>query len=1150
MQERDELVAAVQARVDRVAATREWYPVLELAAFDEALRLARYVASNTADLEAAYALGWLHYCRARARPPEQAERDRDATVHFFTPCFIAGAPNLPQPLLAALAEQAVPAAMHLLTDALNTKDQAPLTTAVALWRRITRSIPDDHPDHAAYLSFLGIALESRFDRVGELVDLDEAVEMGRAAVRAVPPGHPDRAALLANLGNALLKRFERFGELRDVDEAVEAGRGAVQATPPDHPDRASRLSNVGVALATRFRRFGELRDLDEALEVGRAATRAVPPGHPDCAALLSSLGHTLLTRFGCTEEPADLDEAVEMGRAAIRAVPPGHPDRARLLSNLGNALQERFLRFGELRDVDEAVEASRGAVQATPPDHPDRAGLLSNLGNALQERFLRFGELRDVDEAVEAGRSAVQATPPDHPDRAGFLSNLGLFLLKRFERTGDLGDLDEAVHEGRAAVQATPYDHPKRAKHLSHLSIALLTRFERTEEPADLDEAVEVCRAAVRAVPHSHPDRALCLHNLSNALLKRFDHFGELRDLDEAVQVGRGAVRATPDDHPDRAAYLSDLGLVLFARFERTEDPADQEAAVAVWGQVVEMETASPRRRLGAARAAAHVSASSDPARAAGLLEQAVLLLPEVAPRRLRRGDQQHALGKTTDLAADAVALALAESGGNARERAVRALRLAEAGRAVILSQALDTRSDLTDLRDQQPDLARRFSELCELLDQDPTAAATAARGGRTAVMGRERHRLAAELEALLGRIRASKGFDAFGLPPTSRDLLAEAAHGPVVTFNVSRYGSDALLLTSGGITSCPLPELTRDTVIDQVSAFYQALSDATTPNNDRIGAQQTLRQILEWLWEAAAEPTLSALEALGEVMPPAQDGAHLPRVWWAPGGLLGLLPVHAAGFHTDPGDSPHRRTVLDRVISSYTPTIRALRHARGRRPRPADHSQSLIVAMPTTSGHSPLPHVPAEARRISALLHRPVQLIESGPGSDGSPSPDTPTAATVLAHLPQSAIAHFACHGVIDYTDPSQSGLLLHDHATTPLTVSALAQVNLDGAQLAYLSACSTAAPGSPDLLDEAIHLVSAFQLAGFPHVVGALWDINDRLAVEIAESFYTRLIADPTGTLHPDLAATALHQTIRAVRDRYPATPSLWAAYLHTGA
>jgi CHAT domain-containing protein len=46
-----------------------------------------------------------------------------------------------------------------------------------------------------------------------------------------------------------------------------------------------------------------------------------------------------------------------------------------------------------------------------------------------------------------------------------------------------------------------------------------------------------------------------------------------------------------------------------------------------------------------------------------------------------------------------------------------------------------------------------------------------------------------------------------------------------------------------------------------------------------------------------------------------------------------------------------------------------------------------------------------------------------------------------------------------------------------------------LKGAKLAYLSACSTAENKIDQLADEVIHLASAFQVAGFRHVAGAMW-------------------------------------------------------------
>ncbi|MER7468418.1 CHAT domain-containing protein [Streptomyces sp. NPDC097981] len=1122
MEQRDELRAAVWARVQQLVDTGDSAAVLATAGHDEAYRLARHVAANRSDLDGAFTLGWFYYCRAASLPPTEAEEDRKAAIRYLTACFIVGMRRLPHLLLPAIAENAAPTAKDLLSRmSLPDADPEFVASVVELWRRVAHGVPADHPDYVMYLS---------------------------------------------DLGTALQKQYERTGELSLLDEGVEAGYAAFRATSWDHPGYVATLSNLGFTLQERFDRAGKLTDLDAAVLVGRAAAQAAGDGSPHVAACLTMLGSALGRRFIRTGNPEDLEEAVDVTRAAVRSAPDGHPDRVMCLSNLGLALQKRHERTGNLQDLDEAVDAARAAVQASTADHSHYAACQTNLGLALAQSFAHTGELADLEEAVDAARAAVQATPEDHPGRGARLTNLASVLASLFRRTEESEDLEQVVEACRAAVRAIPEDHPDHVAPLASLSSVLRKRFERTGQLGDLEEAVEAGRAVIRATPDDHPDHARRLAELGFALAERSERTGEPGDLEEAVEVCRVAVLTTPDD---RADALGALAFALRIRYERSREPADREEALSLLGQSVDTETALPSQRIGAACAAANLAASSDPGRAADFLERAVLMLPEVAPRRLRRGARQHALGSNAAfLGSDAAALALADTRGKPEDRATRALRLAEAGRAVLLSHALDMRSDLTDLREQHPALAERFAELRKALDQDPVTAAGDAPDDHRSE-GRERRRLAAEFEQLLGRIRACEGFAHFALPPSREELLEEAAHGPIVTFNVNRHRSDALLLTRHGISSVSLPRLTRDAVVEQVVTFHWALTNATAPGSDRIAAQQMLRGILEWLWEAAAEPVLAALEDLGETVPPVQDGESLPRVWWAPGGLLGMLPLHAAGFHTEPAHGRHRRTVLDRVISSYTPTVRALRHARTRCPRPA--GQSLIVAMPTTPGHAPLRHVPEEARRIRDLLHCPVQLTEPAPARDGTPGPagiGTPTTAAVLSHLPQCAIAHFACHGADDHTDPSQSRLLLHDHVTAPLTVSTLAQVSLDHAQLAYLSACGTADLGgmrllaagaasdrvrvreSLRLLDEAIHLTSAFQLAGFPHVVGTLWQIDDRLAAEIAESFYKHLTEGPRGMLAPDRAATALHHTIRTVRDRFPATPSLWAAHVHAGA
>lgn len=164
------------------------------------------------------------------------------------------------------------------------------------------------------------------------------------------------------------------------------------------------------------------------------------------------------------------------------------------------------------------------------------------------------------------------------------------------------------------------------------------------------------------------------------------------------------------------------------------------------------------------------------------------------------------------------------------------------------------------------------------------------------------------------------------------------------------------------------------------------------------------------------------------------------------------------------------------------------------------------------------------------------VEIID-GPGA---------TRPAVLSALRRCRRAHFACHAVSDLDDPSAGYLELHDHQEIwRLTVADVAPLRLDRVGLAYLSACSTFQTGV-ELADESIHLGSAFQLAGYRHVIATLWPTLDSAAERIARMVYGG-IAGPTG-----LAATAsaLHRATRHERDRAPDAPSIWAAHVHSGA
>jgi len=1014
-----------------------------------------------------------------------------------------------------------------------------LDAAIDAGRQSAAAIPPGHPDWATCMSNLSASLLARYEVAGSREDLDAAIDAGRQSADAVPQGHPDRAALVSTLGNCLLRQFQ-IGQGAEPDEVVAAFRDAVAATEPGHPNRGMYLSNLGVALRARFERAGEGADLDAAVDAGRAAIGAIPPGHPDLAAMLSNLATSLCRRFERTGDGADLDAAVDAGRAAADATPPGHPELARRLSNLTAFLSRRFERTGDEADLDAAIDAGRRAANATPPGHTELAGRLSNLSASLLTRFDRMGDRADLDAAVDAGRAAAQAMPRDHPDRCTVLSNLGTSLFRRFQ-SGQADDLDAAVTALQDALAAAGPGHHDRAMCLLNLSASLRDRFEQAGDPADLDAAIDFGQQAVDATPPGRPGLTSYLSSLAVTFFTRFGVTGDRADLDAAIATGRRAVDGTPPGDASLAGRLASLGTFFSRRLDRYADPADLDAAIGCWRRAIRERTGAPGMRLGAARswgsAAARAGRWHD---AAEGYAAAVDLLPTAAWHGLDRSTRERQLAQWAGLAADAGACSVLD------RHPERAVELLEQGRSVLWNQGLNLRSDLTRLSSEHPDMARRLDHLRRILDTPapgyPPGAPEQA-GGIVTGTSRDREdaaelrrRAAREWDETLAQVRALRGFGRFLAATPYTELAAAVEGGPVVILNASRHSCDALIVEPGSKQPqvVHLPAVTANAAADHANAMLAALAGAYGQNWTIRGlssARHAILDVLGWLWDAIAEPVLTAL---GHDAPPGP--AELwPRVWWSPTGPLSVLPIHAAGHYpreltavTEEGNS-----VLDCVVSSYTPTINAL--TRARQPPPSFPVRHLAVGMPATPGMASLPSVRTELEVLAR--HFPPsgghhQLI--GPQA---------TQAAVQAALRTHSWVHFACHAGQLHADPGLSGFALWD---ATLTITDLAAQPTELRDLAFLSACQTAA-GSLRHLDEAIHLAAAMQFVGYRHVIATRWIITDRPAHQITDSVYAALTTG--GTHQATAAAQALHYAVQVLRRTYPADPLRWAPFIHLG-
>ncbi|MEZ0112894.1 tetratricopeptide (TPR) repeat protein [Catenulispora sp. EB89] len=1080
----------------------------------EALRAAQALQTATGpypDATATIALGRYRWACANAigagRAPDgrSAEGEVAEAVRMFSRMHGLVAGVVPQELrervLVHLQRDPVPAAdplglaaraTALITESERSADTQPLLDALALVEAALKVVPSGHPDrylHAGLGSDINKAL---YARTYTLTYLDEAIRYVREVLREIPLTHVSYAVYLTVLGSLLRSRFQATNDMSALEESLKTCREAVAITPRDDAGRAERINILARVLKFMYISTDEQSYMDERLTLLKESVSVSPPGHPNRATSVAALGDALAEMAEATGDVDRLDEALEYLREA----------------------------------VDTDVQSRRGGVRADSP-------YLYRLGTFLRVRYDLTRDFHALEESIETLRIAIAAKRPDQGAPHVELDELAASLHALYERTEELSVLEESVRISRQVLAMTPPGLLNRPRYLSTLARRLRQLYLCTKDVRVLDEAIETAQEAVDTgtEPIAYGHRLAILGSLYRV---RYLHSRDESELVKAVSILRESVAAIPADHPVRQECIGELGLTLQGLSMARSDSELLREARGYSQEIADSTMVPLDMRVQSYMHLASISERLEDGEAAlAAIERAVELAEVLTLDGVTEADRAHRLGELVDLPGQAASAALSAG------QPSRAVELLERTRGVLAADTLNQRSgELERLRTAAPgwaaDLARVRTQL-----SSPKLARAAYR----------------ELGALLDRIRGVPGFEGFQRPPRIEQLSRLARSGPVVMISAGLFRSDALVLTGDGNgdgpgRSAPV-ELVRLPDLDRVEAARQAerlagagraaLRRDLSPEKHRQVRDEVV-DVLEWLWEVAAAPVLDHLGFTGT--PP--EGQEWPRLWWCPAHVLSFLPFHAAGRYrsasggdreqgsapSSPSPSPSPAlSVLDRVVSSYTTTIGALaQRERPRRSIPA----TLIVPVPDTPG-ARLPGVVTETQALLRMVPDARPLLR-------------PSRAGVLDALPGYQIAHFACHGHADRTDPARSHLILTDHDVAPLTLDDVSHLNLT-ADLAYLSACDTGiAPVR--LSDQFLHFTGAFQLAGYRHVIGTLWSVDDQVAADLATAFYDRLTSG--GTLPPrtDTSARALHDAIRALRARYPDDPALWAAHTHTGA
>ncbi|MFE7269941.1 CHAT domain-containing protein [Streptomyces sp. NPDC057623] len=803
--------------------------------------------------------------------------------------------------------------------------------------------------------------------------------------------------------------------------------------------------------------------------------------------------------FHRTKDPDALDGAMKaMSRAVECAMLTGA--RARSLSHgmeIGRLNATRFGHLGDWDDYVHAVASMRMVIGQLPPDDPAVVGCLLQLGVTLEGgheyMFDKYGprcgtenidaavaELRRAWRAVEAGVAA-----PDDEDLPGtILTMLGHSLLLRalVRADADAADLDLT-----------------EALDLLDRATALL---------GDGGDGPDLPLTGGRGTPGRGQVVSLLRMYRVQARILRAMADGDVAALEEQIVTARRRLHTagSPPARPQWQVMLGSAQVFADMLAGRATDPS----VPTMLSQAAQGGTGSegPQRALRYARLAATVALRQHQwAEAAHLLGESLRQIHAQRAHGIPDSARVAWLQQGRDFASDLVTCLVAL--GRAQEAAVAF----EEHRAVLLSEALGHRADMVGLDLVAPELARDHRAAVRELRRFETGT-DAHRPQHRA----ERRRLLDARDRTAERIREVEGFQRFGQPPRFADLATGAHEGPAVLLNTGSLRGDALVLQDGEVSVVPLPHARADRLEAAVGTLHRALHAAEQAraggdNTAYLRQQRAVTGVLEQLWDWVAAPVWERIGTGGTAADPPR------RIWWVPSGPLWFLPLHTASAAGGP-------SLADLAVSSYVPTLRMLKLSRRR--SPGRLRDPLVVSVPHAPGAAPLPGAEAEAGLVAALA--PGARVLHGPAA---------TREAVLDALGSHPCLHFAGHG-INTSDGTL--LVLHDSQEHPLTAQDVLDQDLPGGDLAYLSACE-AAQTSVLLPDEATHFGAALSVAGYRHVIGTLWRVDDGVAVEAARRFYGHLTEadfDP---------ALALHRTVRELRAAYPSMPGLWAAHIHIG-
>ncbi|KAG5761249.1 hypothetical protein H9Q72_010650 [Fusarium xylarioides] len=1055
--------------------------------------------------------------------------------------------------------------------------------AIGYARESLDLVPPDNLDLPWHLCCLALSLGANLATSNNASDLQEMIKAAERAVELSPADHSGRSFYLSVLSMSLHRRFRKTGRSSDVNLAIDYGVEAYNLTLgetlPDYANRYFASDQLSFCLQHKYLREGISSDLEQSEELDQEARRcrkrlkrddayfnwlksspdavytvhlgtktkgtftlvnkrrvyALLPDKLDCHPRLFAVAEQYVRYYEESNDESYLSLALDAANSALAFIQDGHVMYSARLHLVGRCYEEYYKRSiasdcGEedqkdrLSHLDMAISKFRDLISCLSSEDPLCPDVLGRLGYLYSDKLFYNYKLDDLKMALEVHQERLSLAGDNGVERAKWLRHLGCSKLFSYRVFKDKSDLQESISLLEQAKAQDIYDKeliPGLASayrykfmvtrnikdidaaielyltsplpaylRIPWLGSAYLARFDRTNTPEDMESAISNLETALKLARKELEvsDVVQVLKNLANYYLAKHHYGGTLNDIEQAIHYAQDAVGVEAQEAFQVVDIAGLLGLCYTTKYKVTKCEEDLLEAIDAdesdfW---VFMPVANTSDSLVLAqRLMESYKTLGNWEEGLKIAEYALELIPAYTPRYLRWSEAQSLLSRITGLASFAAAFSL--QSGKAEGAT---LALLEKGRGVAADLLYDLRLDFG---------TRKFADLKP--EYKETLLSSIGRlENPVELPGPLPDELTSGTAELARRLEASKIVDDFmesfstRLKPDNTGFTGFTRTGPIVIINVS-FRCDAFIIKHV-VETIPLPLLSEEDL-------ERRLRDGN------LGSLNTL----EWLWDTTTDPIL---DHLGYSEMPSGEW---PQICWIPTGALSRFPLHAAGYHQDQTG----RTVIDRVMSSYSSSLNAILEG-GAKDKRNSSAKAVLVAMQKTPGSSSLPHAPKEISIVRKLCDT-MELCTVEPKRQTQ---------EVLAELKDCDIFHFAGHGETDETNPLKSQLRLEDWQTQSLAVSDLLNLKLrdNPPFLAYLSACGTSQIKDKRLLDESLHLISACRLAGFRHVVGTLWEVGDEACVDVAETVYQEL---KDSGMDDGSVCRGLHNAVRKIRDNW---------------